>query len=121
MRARDASGSVAHVLATRAAEATVVTLAPPAPLSIEALGVIAAGAPVALGPDVRAQLAASHRQLAELLRSGRTVYGLTTGCGPLCDRPVPQAGGGGFPRNPLGSHATRFGPAHPRVVWRATR
>jgi histidine ammonia-lyase len=120
LRARDASGSVAHVLATRAAEATVVTLAPPAPLSIEALGVIAAGAPVALGPDVRAQLAASHRQLAELLRSGRTVYGLTTGCGPLCDRPVPEAAAGRFQRNLVRSHATGFGPAHPRVVVRAT-
>ena len=98
----------------------VVTLAPPAPLTVEALAVIAAGAPVALGSHVRARLEASHRQLAELFRAGRTVYGLNTGCGPLCDRPVPGAVAGRFQRNLVRSHATGFGPAHPRAVVRAT-
>jgi histidine ammonia-lyase len=72
-----------------AADAAAMLLAPPAALGLEALGRIADGAPVALGDGVRERLEASHRQLLALARSGRVVYGLNTGCGPLCERPVP--------------------------------
>jgi len=97
-----------------------VVLAPPAPLTLAALGRIAAGAPVALGAGARERLAASHRQLLALARAGRVVYGLNTGCGPLCDRAVPPAAAARFQRNLVRSHASGLGPAHPAPVVRAT-
>jgi len=101
------------------AEAAIL-LAPPAPLELDALGAIAAGAPVALGMGVRDRLLASHRQLAALAGTGRTIYGFNTGCGPLCDRAVPAADAARFQRNLVRSHATGFGAPHPRDVVRAT-
>jgi histidine ammonia-lyase len=100
-------------------EAAIV-LAPPARLALDALGRIAVGAPVALGPDVPARLDASHRQLVALAESGRVVYGFNTGCGPLCDRPVSAADAPAFQRNLIRSHATGFGAPHARDVVRAT-
>jgi len=97
-----------------------VLLAPPEPLTLEALGRIAAGAPVALGDGVRSRLEASHAQLVALGRSGRTVYGLNTGCGPLCDQPVSPEAVPRFQRNLVRSHATGLGPRHPTDVVRAT-
>ncbi|HLK12185.1 MAG TPA: aromatic amino acid ammonia-lyase [Candidatus Binatia bacterium] len=99
---------------------TPVVLAPPAPLALEDLGRIAAGAPAALGPEVAARCAASQRQVETLLRSGRVVYGLNTGCGPLCERVVPAADNAAFQQNLVRSHASGLGPAHPRAVVRAT-
>jgi histidine ammonia-lyase len=90
------------------------------PLTLEAVGRIAAGAPAVLGEGVRERLVASHDQLLALARSGRVVYGLNTGCGPLCDRPVPPDAGGLFQQNLVRSHATGLGPAHPAPVVRAT-
>ncbi len=98
----------------------VVALAPPAALTLEAVGLVAAGASVALGPAVRARLEASHALLRELEHAGRTIYGLNTGCGPLCDRPVPPADAARFQQNLVRSHATGFGMPHPRAVVRAT-
>ncbi|MFN8544693.1 MAG: aromatic amino acid ammonia-lyase [Candidatus Binatia bacterium] len=97
-----------------------VVLAPPAPLTLAMLGEVAAGAAVALGPGVRARLEASHDQLLALAASGRVVYGLNTGCGPLVDRAVPAADRAEFQRNLVRSHASGIGPAHPRAVVRAT-
>jgi histidine ammonia-lyase len=97
-----------------------IVLAPPEPLTPEALGGIAGGAPVALARGVRGRLEAGHAQLLELARAGRTVYGLNTGCGPLCDRPIPPADAARFQRNLVLAHAAGFGPAHPREVVRAT-
>jgi histidine ammonia-lyase len=102
------------------ARETPVVLAPPTPLTLEALGHIAAGAPVVLGHDVAERLEASHRQLLALLRSGRIVYGLNTGCGPLCDRPVPPEAAARFQANLVRSHAAGMGPPHGRSVVRAT-
>jgi histidine ammonia-lyase len=61
-----------------------------------------------------------HRQLLALARSGRVVYGLNTGCGPLCDRPVPPDAAARFQRNLVRSHASGLGAAHPTEVVRAT-
>lgn len=97
-----------------------VLLAPPAPLTLEAVGQVAAGAPVGLGDGVTARLEASHRQLLALAASGRTVYGLNTGCGPLCDRPVPPDAAARFQQNLVRSHASGVGPAHPTDVVRGT-
>src|SRR5579885_3243877 len=98
----------------------LVVLAPPAPLTLEDLGRIAAGARVALGPHVAQRCAASAQQVAALLRAGRVVYGLNTGCGPLCERVVLAEENAAFQRNLVRSHASGFGPAHPRPVVRAT-
>src|SRR5579875_2468480 len=98
----------------------LVVLAPPAPLTLEDLGRIAAGARVALGPPVAQRCAASAQQVAALLRAGRVVYGLNTGCGPLCERVVLAEENAAFQRNLVRSHASGFGPAHPRPVVRAT-
>jgi histidine ammonia-lyase len=97
-----------------------VVLAPPAPLTLEALGRIAAGARVALGDGVHARLDAGQRQLLALSASGRPVYGLNTGCGPLCDRPIDADARAGFQENLVRSHASGLGPPHSVPVVRAT-
>jgi histidine ammonia-lyase len=75
---------------------------------------------VALGDGVHGRLEASHRQLLALARSGRVVYGLNTGCGPLCERPVASSSAARFQQNLVRSHASGLGPSHPVVVVRAT-
>jgi len=97
-----------------------VVIAPPEPLSLEALGRIAAGAPVALAAGVAERLAASHRQMLALSRADRVVYGLNTGCGPLCEWPVPPEDAARFQQNLIRSHAAGIGPTHPRAIVRAT-
>jgi histidine ammonia-lyase len=97
-----------------------VLVSPPEPFTLDALGRVADGAPVVLGGAVRERLEASHRQLVALARSGRVVYGLNTGCGPLCERPVPADARAEFQRNLVRSHATGLGPSHPSRVVRAT-
>ena len=102
------------------AGAASVVIAPPEPLALEALGRIAAGAPVALGAGVFERLVASHRQMLGLSSADRIVYGLNTGCGPLCEWPVPPEDAARFQQNLVRSHAAGLGPAHPRAVVRAT-
>jgi histidine ammonia-lyase len=97
-----------------------VSLSPPAPLTLDDLDRIARGATVSLGDGVRDRLVASHRQLETLAKSGRVVYGLNTGCGPLCDRTVPAADAARFQLNLVRSHASGIGPAHDEAVVRAT-
>lgn len=108
------------MLARQSPDDAPVVLAPPAPLTLEELGRIAAGASVVLDARTRDRLDASHRQLLAMAESGQTVYGLNTGCGPLCDRPVPAADAARFQQNLVRSHATGLGPSHPREVVRAT-
>jgi histidine ammonia-lyase len=91
-----------------------------APLTLEAVDRIAAGAPVVLDASARERLVRSHRQLATLVETGRVVYGLNTGCGPLCDRPVSSADAARFQLNLVRSHATGVGAPHPAGVVRAT-
>ena len=63
---------------------------------------------------------ASHRQLVALADGPRVVYGIHTGCGPLCEYVVPAAAAGRFQANLVRSHATGLGPPHPSPVARAT-
>src|SRR2546427_2515205 len=120
LRGVRASASVARVYAAGERASDAILLAPPEPLTLEALGRIAAGAPVVLGGGVRSRLEASHAQLVALARSGRTVYGLNTGCGPLCEHPVRPEAAARFQQNLVRSHATGLGAPHPREVVRAT-
>jgi histidine ammonia-lyase len=108
------------VLARQSPDEAAVVLAPPAPLTLDDLGRVAAGAPVVLDARTRERLEASHRQLLAMAAAGRTVYGLNTGCGPLCDRPIPAADAARFQQNLVRSHATGLGSPHPREVVRAT-
>jgi histidine ammonia-lyase len=91
-----------------------------APLTLESVGRIAAGAPVVLDAAVRDRLARSHRQLETFAAAGRVIYGLNTGCGPLCDRRVSPTDSARFQLNLVRSHATGIGPPHPAEVVRAT-
>jgi histidine ammonia-lyase len=91
-----------------------------ASLGLESLGRIAAGARVGLDGELRARLARSQRQLETLAKSGRVIYGFTTGCGPLCDQPVAAADVARFQLNLVRSHASGLGPAHAADVVRAT-
>src|SRR5262245_7670054 len=91
-----------------------------APLTLEAVDRIASGAPVMLDTAARERLVRSHRQLATLVAAGRVVYGLNTGCGPLCDRPVSPEDAARFQLNLVRSHATGVGAPHPAEVVRAT-
>jgi len=91
-----------------------------ATLALDAVARIAAGAPVRLDPAARARMLDSHRQLDTLAKAGRVVYGLNTGCGPLCDRPILAADAARFQLNLLRSHASGVGPAHVGEVVRAT-
>jgi histidine ammonia-lyase len=98
----------------------VVMLAPPEEVRIEDVGRVAAGAPVALADGVLARMRASQDALAGAMAAGRLVYGLTTGCGPLCDRPIADATRVAFQRNLVRSHAAGLGASHPEPVVRAT-
>jgi histidine ammonia-lyase len=89
-------------------------------LALDAVARIAAGAPVRLDPAACARMLGSHRQLETLAKAGRVVYGLNTGCGPLCDRPILAADAARFQLNLLRSHASGVGPAHPLEIVRAT-
>ncbi len=97
-----------------------VVLAPPAPITLEAVGRIAAGAAVVLGAGVAERMGASLGQVAALLRSGRVVYGLNTGVGPLCDHVVPPEANARFQQNLVRCTASGFGAPHPRAAVRAT-
>jgi histidine ammonia-lyase len=99
---------------------TTVVLAPPAPLALEDLGRIATGALVEVDAAVPARMRASQRQVEALLRSGRAVYGLNTGVGPLCEHVVPPEASVRFQQNLVRCTASGFGPSHPAEVVRAT-
>jgi histidine ammonia-lyase len=90
------------------------------PLSLEELGRIAAGARVEIDPVVWPRMEASHAQFVHLQGSGRLVYGVNTGCGPLCEHLVPLDEVAAFQANLVRSHASGLGRWHGRDVVRAT-
>ena len=79
-------------------------------LTLEALAAVARdGEPVAVSDAARQRVAASWRQLEELVRRGTPVYGLTTGFGALDSRGVSLADNRAQQRNLLMSHAAGVG------------
>ena len=70
---------------------TVVTITD-APLSIEELLAVAAGARIELGDDARATIAASRAVIDRMLEGDRPVYGLNTGVGHMKDSVLPLEG-----------------------------
>jgi len=74
---------------------------------------------VTLSPRARRAIAASRRVVDHAVKSGETVYGVTTGFGKFADVPIPPAEIESLQRNLIRSHAAGVGPALPDPVVRA--
>jgi len=97
-----------------------IVLAPPAVLSLDDVARVAGGARLRVAAEVWPQVEAAYAQFCRLQASDRLVYGVNTGCGPLCEHLVPLADVPAFQANLVRSHASGLGPSHPRDVVRAT-
>ncbi len=64
---------------------------------------------VALSPDAGTRVAASRRQVEDLLEDGSTVYGITTGIGKFCDQVISAEESATLQQNIIRSHATGVG------------
>lgn len=88
-----------------------------APISLEDLRAVAAGAPVTLDPGVAARVAPSRALVERLLSRGETVYGVNTGFGELKSVRIADADLAQLQVNLLRSHASGMGPdLEPRIV-----
>ena len=88
-----------------------------APLRLEDLRAIAAGARVSLSPEVPARLAPSRALIERVLKDGSTVYGVNTGFGQLKSVRVPDEDVERLQVNLIRSHAAGSGPdLEPRAV-----
>jgi histidine ammonia-lyase len=89
-------------------------------LTPEAVAAIARdNAEARLDETARERMAASRGTIEELVRSGETVYGVTTGFGDLATKRIDQADADRLQENLLVSHAAGVGPAHDRQTVRA--
>ncbi len=87
------------------------------PLRFEDLREIAAGARVALAPDVPARVAPSRALIERVLKQGSTVYGVNTGFGQLKTVRIPDQDVERLQVNLVRSHAAGSGPElEPRAV-----
>ncbi len=77
------------------------------------------GVSATLDPAARARMAASRATIEELVRTGQTVYGVTTGFGRLATQRIEPADADRLQENLLISHAAGVGPAHDRQTVRA--
>ncbi len=97
-----------------------VILSPPATLSLDDVVRVATGSRVGIDERIWPRVEAAHELFLRLAASDRLVYGVNTGCGPLCDRIVSPADMVAFQANLVRSHASGLGSLHPREVSRAT-
>jgi len=81
-----------------------------APLGLEDLGRIAAGAKVALAPEAAARVAPSRALIERVLKQGSTVYGVNTGFGELKSVRIGPEDVESLQINLVRSHASGFGP-----------
>ena len=89
-------------------------------LSLEDVEGVARGAvEVRLAAPARARMAASRRTVEELVASGATVYGVTTGFGDLASHRIDASDAARLQQNLLVSHAVGVGPLHGRNTVRA--
>jgi histidine ammonia-lyase len=77
------------------------------------------GVPATLDPSARQRMAASRATIEDLVESGQTVYGVTTGFGDLAGHRVAPADAQQLQTNLLVSHAVGVGPAHDAETVRA--
>jgi histidine ammonia-lyase len=97
-----------------------VVIAPPSPVALADVVRVAHGARLAVAGTVWPRVDAAYAQFVRLQGSDRLVYGVNTGCGPLCEHLVPLADVSAFQANLVRSHASGLGAWHPREVVRAT-
>jgi histidine ammonia-lyase len=97
-----------------------VVIAPPSPVALVELVRVARGAKLIVAEAVWPRVDAAHEQFQRLQGSDRLIYGVNTGCGPLCEHLVPLADVSAFQANLVRSHASGLGAWHPREVVRAT-
>ena len=71
---------------------------------------------VTLSPKARRAIGASRRVVDRAVRSGETVYGVTTGFGKFADVPIPPGEIETLQRNLIRSHAAGVGAALPDPV-----
>lgn len=88
-------------------------------LSLEAVEAAASGASARLAEAVRARVERGREMVDDILRSGRPVYAISTGVGPLCAVPISAADARTLQVNIVRSHAAGVGPPLPEPVVRA--
>lgn len=88
-------------------------------LTVEMVGAIAAGAPVALDPAALEAVVENRAVLDGLIEAGTPIYGITTGFGALVNSEVPREQDRRLQLNLLRSHAAGTGADLPREVVRA--
>lgn len=69
--------------------------------------------------ETHRRLARSYAFVKHLAEARASVYGLTTGCGPLAAHAIPAERREEFQRNLIRSHAVSLGPAHRTAIVRA--
>jgi histidine ammonia-lyase len=77
------------------------------------------GLPATLDSQARERMTASRATIEELVATGQTVYGVTTGFGDLSTHRIDPADAERLQENLLISHAAGVGPAHDRQTVRA--
>jgi len=90
----------------------------PGSVSLAELRAIWAGAPVALDDSAWSAIDASAEAVAEIVRSGRTVYGINTGFGLLAQTRIPSERLAELQRNLILSHSAGLGEALPTRIVR---
>ena len=85
----------------------------------DVLAVSRHAAPVEMGPDVAVRMEPARRLIEEVVRSERTVYGVTTGFGYLASVHIPAKEATALQRDIVLSHATGVGDELPEEVVRA--
>jgi len=90
-------------------------------LTLEQIALVAAGpgTPVTLAPAGRTALEAARRVVDDLIASGASVYGVTTGFGRLAEVVVPPDERVALQVNVIRSHASGFGSTAARETVRA--
>jgi histidine ammonia-lyase len=85
----------------------------------DVVAVARAGRPVTVDAGARERMTASRAVIEEVVASGATVYGVTTGFGDLADVRISPEQTAALQRNLVRSHAAGFGPPLPGEVVRA--
>jgi histidine ammonia-lyase len=89
-----------------------------APLSLGALRLLAAGAPIALSPEAMAGIERSAATVAGIVASGQTVYGINTGFGLLAQTSIPTEKLAELQRRLVLSHSAGVGALLPDEIVR---
>jgi histidine ammonia-lyase len=89
------------------------------PLTLDDVAAVSEGAEVALSPAARARMLRARALVEEKVRSGETVYGVTTGFGSLADVRIDPEQAAALQEGIVRSHAAAVGPPLARDETRA--